>query len=258
MSQWTLSYSRRIQRPNYQNLNPFLYQREELSYWQGNPFLIPQLSDNIRIGHLYKYATSTSLSYSYTTNFFAQITDTVGEQRSSLTTRNVADTRSISLSFGSPFKHKAWWNSYLSVNTFQTWYIPRDQSFQAIDLLTVSLYAQSSVNLPKDWQVQLSGWWSSPGVWGGTYRTKSLGAMNVSISKSMMQNRLKLFVNFNDIFFTSPWYGEMEYGGLSINGTGGRDSRQVEFGLTYSFGNEKVKKLKLEEGGLEEESKRVN
>lgn len=258
MSQWTLSYSRRIQRPNYQNLNPFLYQRDELSYWQGNPFLIPQLSDNIRIGHLYKYATSTSLSYSYTTNFFAQITDTVGEQRSSLTTRNVADTRSISLSFGSPFKHKAWWNSYLSVNTFQTWYIPRDQSFQAIDLLTVSLYAQSSVNLPKDWQVQLSGWWSSPGVWGGTYRTKSLGAMNVSISKSMMQNRLKLFVNFNDIFFTSPWYGEMEYGGLSINGTGGRDSRQVEFGLTYSFGNEKVKKLKLEEGGLEEESKRVN
>lgn len=258
MSQWTMSYSRRIQRPNYQNLNPFLYQRDELSFWQGNPFLIPQISENFRIGHLYRYATSTSLSYSYTQNFFAQITDTVGEQRSSMTTRNVADTRSISLSFGSPFKHKQWWNSYLSVNAFQTWYIPRDISFQAIDMLTVSLYAQSSVNLPKDWQFQLSGWWSSPGVWGGTYRTKSLGAMNVSISKSLMQGRLKLFVNFNDIFFTSPWYGSMEYGGLSINGTGGQDSRQVEFGLNYRFGNEKVKKLKLEEGGLEEESKRVN
>lgn len=258
LSQWTVSYSRRIQRPNYQNLNPFLYQRDELSFWQGNPFLIPQISDNIRIGHLYKYATSTSLSYSYTQNFFAQITDTVGEQRSSLTTRNVADTRSINLSFGSPFKHKKWWNSYLSINTFQTWYIPRDPSFLAIDLLTVSLYAQSSVSLPKDWQFQLSGWWSSPGVWGGTYRTKSLGALNASISKTMMEGRLKLFVNFNDIFFTSPWYGEMEYGGLAINGTGGRDSRQVEFGLSYRFGNEKVKKLKLEEGGLEEESKRVN
>lgn len=258
MSQWTISYSRRIQRPNYQNLNPFLYQRDELSYWQGNPFLIPQISENIRIGHLYRYATSTSLSYSYTQNFFAQITDTVGEQRSSMTTRNVADTRSISLSFGSPFKHKEWWNSYLSVNAFQTWYIPRDISFQAIDMLTVSLYAQSSVNLPKDWQFQLSGWWSSPGVWGGTYRTKSLGAMNVSISKSLMKGRLKLFVNFNDIFYTSPWYGSMEYGGLSISGTGGQDSRQVEFGLNYRFGNEKVKKLKLEEGGLEEESKRVN
>jgi len=258
MHQWTISYSRRIQRPNYQNLNPFLYQRDELSFWQGNPFLLPQISENFRIGHLYRYATSTSLSYSYTTNFYAQITDTVGEQRSSLTTRNVADTRSISLSFGSPIQHKKWWNSYLSVNTFQTWYIPTDISFQAIDLLTVSLYAQSSVNVPGNWQFQLSGWWSSPGVWGGTYRTNSLGAMNVAISKTMMQGRLKLFVNFNDIFFTSPWYGFMEYGGLTINGTGGHDSRQVEFGLSYRFGNEKVEKLKLDGGGLEEESKRVN
>ena len=258
MSQWTVSYSRRIQRPNYQNLNPFLYQRDELSYWQGNPFLIPQISDNIRIGHLYKYATSTSISYSYTQDFFAQITDTVGEQRSSMTTKNVADTRSINLSFGSPFKHKAWWNSYLSVNAFQTWYIPKDISFQAIDLFTVSLYAQTSFNLGNNWQWQVSGWWSSPGVWGGTYRTKSLGALNTSISKSFLNDKLKLFVNFNDILFTSPWYGEMSYGGLSINGTGGHDSRQVQFGLSYRFGNDKVKALKENEGGLKDESERVN
>lgn len=257
MSQWSLSYSRRIQRPNYQNLNPFLYQRDELSYWQGNPFLIPQISDNIRIGHLYKYATSTSVSYSYTQNFFAQITDTVGLQRSSLTTRNVADSRSISFSFGSPIPHNDWWNSYLSLNAFQTWYIPLEESFQAIDLFTVSLYAQTSFKLGDDWQWQISGWWSSPGVWGGTYRTNSLGALNTSISKSFMNDKLKVFVNFNDILFTSPWYGEMSFGGLSINGTGGHDSRQVQLGLTYRFGNEKVKALKENEGGLKDESQRV-
>lgn len=258
MSQWSVSYSRRIQRPNYQNLNPFLYQRDELSFFQGNPFLIPQISDNIRIGHLYKYATSTSLSYSYTQNFFAQITDTVGLQKSSLTTRNVADSRSISLSFGSPIPHNDWWNSYVSVNTFQTWYIPLEESFQAIDLLTVSLYAQTNFKLGNNWQWQISGWWSSPGVWGGTYRTNSLGALNTSISKSFMNDKLKVFVNFNDIFFTSPWYGEMSFGGLSINGTGGQDSRQVQFGLTYRFGNDKVKALKENEGGLKDESQRVN
>ncbi|QNR25277.1 TonB-dependent receptor domain-containing protein [Croceimicrobium hydrocarbonivorans] len=258
LSQWTLSYSRRIQRPNYQNLNPFLYQRDELTFYQGNPFLIPQISDNIRIGHLYRYSTSTSVSYSYTQNFFAQITDTVGEKRSSLTTRNVADTRSLSLSFGSPFKHSKWWNSYVSVNTFQTWYIPRDISFQAVDLLTVSLYGQTNFNLGDNWQWQISGWWSSPSLWGGTYRTKSLGAVNTSISKSFMNDKLKVFVNFNDVFFSSPWYGRMSYGGLSISGTGGHDSRQIEVGISYRFGNEQVKKLKLDEGGLEDESKRVN
>lgn len=258
MSQWSMSYSRRIQRPNYQNLNPFLYQRDELSFSQGNPFLVPQISDNFRIGHLYRYATSTSISYSYTRDFFAQITDTVGVQRNSLITRNVADTRSINLSVGSPLKHKDWWNSYISINAFQTWYIPQDISFQAIELFTVSLYAQSSIGLGNNWQVQVSGWWSSPGVWGGTFRTKSLGALNTSISKSLMNDKLKLFVNFNDILFTSPWYGDMEYGGLAINGTGGRDSRQIEFGLSYRFGNDQVKALKENEGGLKSESERVN
>ncbi|MGB0978157.1 MAG: outer membrane beta-barrel protein, partial [Croceimicrobium sp.] len=89
-------------------------------------------------------------------------------------------------------------------------------------------------------------------------RTKSLGALNTSISKSLMNDKLKLFVNFNDILFTSPWYGDMEYGGLAINGTGGRDSRQIEFGLTYRFGNDQVKALKENEGGLKSESERVN
>lgn len=258
MSQWSMSYSRRIQRPNYQNLNPFLYQRDELSFSQGNPFLVPQISDNFRIGHLYRYSTSTSISYSYTRDFFAQITDTVGVQRNSLITRNVADTRSINLSVGTPLKHNDWWNSYISINAFQTWYIPQDISFQAIELFTVSLYAQSSFGLGNNWQLQVSGWWSSPGVWGGTFRTKSLGALNTSISKSLMNDKLKLFVNFNDILFTSPWYGDMEYGGLAINGTGGRDSRQIEFGLTYRFGNDQVKALKANEGGLKSESERVN
>lgn len=50
----------------------------------------------------------------------------------------------------------------------------------------------------------------------------------------------------------------MSFGGLSINGTGGQDSRQVQFGLTYRFGNDKVKALKENEGGLKDESQRVN
>jgi iron complex outermembrane receptor protein len=258
MNQWSFNYSRRIERPNYQNLNPFLYQRDELSFSQGNPFLIPQISDNFRIAHLYKYSTSTALSYSYTSDFFAQITDTVGLDRNSMTTRNVADSRSVSLSVGSPIPGNDWWDSYLSLTSFQTWYLPVDPSFEAIDQFTLSLYAQSNFKLPKNYQFQVSGWFSSPGVWGGTYRTESLGSLNASISKTMMNDRLKVFVNFNDILFTSPWQGNMSYGALQIRGNGGNDSRQIEFGLSYRFGNEKVNQLKLEKGGLEDESKRVN
>ena len=38
----SISYGSRIDRPAYQDLNPFEYLLDELSYWKGNPFLMPQ------------------------------------------------------------------------------------------------------------------------------------------------------------------------------------------------------------------------
>ena len=72
-----LIYSRRIDRPNYQELNPFQYKLDELSYRQGNPFLNPQYSDKVELSHTYKNIITTSLGYSHTRDFFAQITDTL-------------------------------------------------------------------------------------------------------------------------------------------------------------------------------------
>ncbi len=50
----TLSYSRRITRPNYQDLNPFTYFLDSLSYRQGNPYLLPQFTHNIELSHSFK------------------------------------------------------------------------------------------------------------------------------------------------------------------------------------------------------------
>ncbi|MEM6700803.1 MAG: outer membrane beta-barrel family protein, partial [Bacteroidota bacterium] len=74
-SSWALTYSRRIQRPTYQSLNPFERQLDELSFAKGNPFLQPQYTNNVKLSHTYKYRLTTSLSYSYIRDFFAQITD---------------------------------------------------------------------------------------------------------------------------------------------------------------------------------------
>ena len=70
-----LLYSSRIERPNYQSLNPFEFQIDELSFQRGNPFLRPQYTTNIKINHTYKYTLNTSLSYSYISDFFAQVTE---------------------------------------------------------------------------------------------------------------------------------------------------------------------------------------
>ncbi len=73
-NQLALTYSKRIQRPNYQSLNPFAYVINELSFRQGNPFLQPQYTDNLKLSHTFNYRLTTSISYSYVSEFFAQAT----------------------------------------------------------------------------------------------------------------------------------------------------------------------------------------
>lgn len=85
-----LTYSRRIERPNYQNLNPFQEQIDELTLRKGNAFLQPQYTDNIKFSHTYKYTLNTSISYSYINDFFGQVTSSQDERRSVIQTQNIA------------------------------------------------------------------------------------------------------------------------------------------------------------------------
>ena len=71
------NYSRRIDRPRYQDLNPFVQQIDELSYRQGNPFLLPQYTICVEVTHTMNYVFNTSLKFSRTMNLMTQITDTI-------------------------------------------------------------------------------------------------------------------------------------------------------------------------------------
>ena len=252
-----LIYSRRIQRPNYASLNPFEYKIDELSFSKGKPFLQPQYTDNIKLSHTYNYKLTTSLSYSFVSDFFAQITEAVGDDQNFLITRNVANQRVINLGLSYPTRFADWWSVYLSVNAYRSIYEATNPDFNEISQNTLSLYAQHTFKLPKGFRAEVSGWYSSPSVWGGTYETSSIGALNLAVQKRFFDDRLTARLSFNDILYTSPWEGTTEFGNLVINGDGGNDSRQVRFNLTYNFGRNEIKKARSRNTGLEDEKNRI-
>lgn len=254
---FALLYSRRIERPSYQALNPFEFQIDELSFQKGNPFLQPQYTDNIKLSHTYKYSLTTTLSYSFVRDFFAQVTEALGDTRNFLISRNVANQEITNLGVSYPFKVNNWWNVYLSVNAFYSRYIPTNPSFTALSQETVSLYGQNNFTLPKDIMMEVSGWFSSPSVWGGTYRTKSLGSLDIAFQKKFLNNKLTARIAFSDILFTSPWNGSATFPNLIIQGDGGSDSRQVRFNLSYNFGRDEIKKARNRNTGLEDEKNRI-
>lgn len=254
---WALLYSRRIRRPNYQSLNPFEYQLDELSFSKGNPFLQPQYTQNIKLSQTWKYTLTTSLSYSYVSGFFAQVTEAVGENQNFLITRNVADQQTINFSISYPFSIKPWWNVYFNAYAYHSSYIANNPAFVSVARTTFGGYAQSTFDLPARFRFEISGWWSSPSIWGGTYLTRSIGSLNLGLQKNI-GNRWTAKVAVNDLLYTVPWRGATQFGALSIDGTGGSDSRQIRMNLSYKFGSKEVKDKRKRKTGLEDEQKRIS
>ncbi|MBT8273035.1 MAG: outer membrane beta-barrel family protein [Bacteroidia bacterium] len=84
-----------------------------------------------------------------------------------------------------------------------------------------------------------------------------MGCLNLAVQKRFFDDKLTARLAFNDVLFTSPWEGNTQYGSLSIVGSGGGDSRQVRFNLTYNFGRDEIKKARDRQTGLEDEKGRI-
>lgn len=252
-----LTYSRRIDRPSYQDLNPFENKLDELTYEKGNAFLRPQYTNNIELTHTFKSAINTTVGYSYVKDYATQITDTAGNA-TFLQQQNLATQQIISFSIGSPLPIAKWWNGYANV-----WY--NYQIFNGkvgskevhTEIPLYGAYMQQTFTLGKDWSAELSGWFSGPSIWGATWKTKSQGGIDIGFQKQLMQKKATIKVTATDIFHTNPWRSLSDFGGLYIKGRGAWESQTVRVNFTYRFGSNQVKAARQRQTGLESESKRI-
>lgn len=254
---WAINYSARIERPNYQSLNPFEYQIDELSFRKGNPFLQPQFTNSIKVSHTFKYKFTTALSYSKVNGFFTQVTDTLGTNRNFIQEQNIADQSVWNLNVSAPFTVKKWWNVYLNVNAFRNQWVSDNNKFNPLTVSSVNVFGQNTFNLPEKWNLEVSGWWSSPSVWGGTFKTRALGSLDLAIQKRILKEKVSFKAAFSDIFFTSPWYGVSRFGDLVINGNGAYESRVFRITLSHNFGNNQVKATRQRKTSSEDINNRL-
>lgn len=254
-----LSYSRRIDRPRYQDLNPFENRIDELTYQKGNPFLRPQFTHLVELRHTYNYTLTTTLSYSHVQDVFAQVTDTIEGSRNFLQQRNLARQQILNLNVSYPFQLTAWWQVYANASMYYQHY--RGGAANAglwLSAFTATLYQQHSFTLPKGWSAELSSYYNSPGIWGGTYQTRSIWGLDAGVMKKLWQDKAQVKLTVTDLFFTYPWRGVNEFGGLYIKGSGGWESRQLRLNFTCFLGNRQVKQARNRNTGLQDLKDRVD
>ncbi len=254
----SVNYSRRIDRPNYQNLNPFEFKLDELTFRRGNPFLNPQYTHSFQITHSFRQKLNTGVTYSLTQDFFAQILDTAGVNGSLISEQNIADARNISLNTSYNTDITKWWSIFTNGTLYNASYqstLERDEI--DVDVTAFNFYLQNNFLLPKGFRMELSGWYNSPSVWGGTIRMNEMWSMDAGLKKSILDDRCNISMSVQDIFKSQQWSGVSNYNGLEFNAHGGWDSRRFRVKVDFKLGNQNVKKVRNRSTGLEEESKRI-
>ncbi|MCC6462659.1 MAG: TonB-dependent receptor [Saprospiraceae bacterium] len=259
-NQFSLTYSRRIDRPNYRDLNPFEDRLDELAYRKGNPFLRPQFTNGIELTHTFMGMVNTTFGYSHTNDLFTEIIDTTEGNRTYLTNDNIADQDNYSLSIGTPLPLAKWWESYLSVTGFvRSFDAEFRPGFRVNETVTsMNLYNEHTFRLPKGWSLQLSGWFNSPSIWGAVFRSKAQGAVDFGIKKEFLDGKATASLAFGDILRTAGWRSVNDFTpGLYMVGRGNWESRTVRFNLNYRFGNTNIKGAQQRKTGIEDVNSRI-
>ena len=258
-----LSYGRRINRPDYENLNPFLSFASLVIFEQGNPMLRPEIVNNLELSHTFAYRYTTKLSVSRTEDQITRLIRQASfdERAQYITWDNLTEQTVVALNVSVPAQINKWWETYFTATgnyTANQAVYDNDGVTEVIDLsaYNFNMYNQHTFSVGGGWKAEVSGWFSGPGIWGGTFETKAMGALNLGAQRKFMNDKLRLRVAVDDLFFTSGWRGFSEFGGTSFDGRGNWDSRRASLSLTYNFGNEKVK-VRQRKTGLEDAAGRV-
>ncbi len=252
-----LTYSRRIDRPTYQDLNPFENKLDELTYEKGNAFLQPQYTDNVELTHTFMGMINTTVGYSHVKDYATQATDTINNA-TFVQQKNLAQQQIINFNMGSSLPIRKWWNGYVNI-----WY--NYQMFRGSigdnkvheNISSYGAYLQQSFSLGHDYTAEVSGWFNGPSVWGGTWKTKSQGAVDIGLQKQILQKKASIKISATDIFHTAPWKATNDFGGLYIRGGGAWESQTFRASFSWRFGNSQVKSSRQRQTGLESESKRI-
>lgn len=253
---FTLDYSRRIQRPVYQDLNPFESFLDEYTYQKGNINLKPQYTNNFGLTHIYKGRLVTKLSYSKVNDVFISLIDTLGS-KAFQTRENLAsqETWSVNISYNKT------WGIYTLISNFNGFNSKFEADYgngKSVDNSTTSfnIWTQHSFRLPKGFNAELTGFYSSKAIWEGMFTQNPMSQINIGISKNVLKDKGTVKLVMNDIYRGMRFKGQTDFAGqiLKINNTW--ESRQFRVNFNYRFGNTKVKGSNRSTG-LEDESSRI-
>lgn len=251
--QVSYNYSRRISRPYYENLNPFIFYLDPYTWAQGNPLLRPQYTNSFEITQTLKNSYNLVLNYANTKDMIGEVPE---QNLDSLTTvfqqRNISRNESMSATLVAPVKISQKWEisnnltlAYLKNKTvLNEIAYTNNQSF-----LTVQL--NNNILLPKKIKLEVNGSYRGKIAYG-LYQIGETWGIDAGVKRSFLQDKLDVSLNVMDIFRTRRQNGSANIDGNTNAFRQYHYTQGVRLNFRYRFSKGEKFETKNRNGNLEE------
>ena len=256
-NQLNLAYSKRIDRPYYEDLNPFISPLDKFTYYAGNPFLKPQFTQHIELAHSYKSIVTTTVFYDRIKDEMDETIELNGNTFISRT-GNIGRKDIFGYSIDASIKATKWW-TVLTYFQYLHQHV-RSNIFTEKVNTKAGWYSANVVNqftLAKGWSTELT-LRGRTAILDGQFNLGRTGVLNIAAQKKMLKDKGTLKIAVQDIFNTRINEGYIN--GLK-DGSGYyhnlNDSRALVLAFTYRFSKGAKNSNTRKTGGADDEQNRV-
>jgi len=256
---FSLSYNRGIHRPDYQDINPFLYYTDLYDYVSGNPNLKPEYTNSIQLSHTYNQTFISTLYFNVTNDAYDfPIYEQNDSSKVNITIRrNFGRIFVYGATFYAPVQFNNWWNASFNLDASYQRYIAYaengnfNKGSQDIIFNTTQNFTLSSTVL-----AEVSGRYESPTLYG-VNQLKQSYTVNAGIGKQVFNKRGNLKLNVIDIFNSDRDRNHTLYQNIDLTGINKRETRRVMLSFTYRFGKTSIKSASKHNTGNDDELRRT-
>jgi len=251
--------NRRIDRPNYGALNPFIYYLDLYTYKRGNQSLKPQYTNSLSFHYLLKEKFGLEAVYSHTKNGISDIIKPDTVRKALFTTpENLARQKSLSLSINAPFSISRFWDIYNDLSIYHVEFYADDifgSTYKSgHDAMLFKSY--STFKWSKRVSFDLSFNYQSKQLYGTSY-LRPFSFIDAGTSFRFLDNRLNAKVSVKDIFNQKAQIIHSNLPLVKYVMYDKPETRLIALGLSYSFGAKEVKQARRRSNGIEEEKGRI-
>jgi hypothetical protein len=246
------NYAKRLDRPDYAQLNPFRFYVNANQYAIGNPFLRPSYTGNYELYFMYKDKFSSTFGLNHTTDAYGQIPVVdVATNKQVYTYFNFLSYDYYTLNLAYSYKN-TWVQSDVQCNVgYSKAYSNSTITYSKLEGFSANLMVSNQIKTPKKGlSVILSGSYAFPST-TGIVNVESYYGVNSGLMYRTKNRKFVVGLTFNDIFQSMKPLMKMYSNGVLLDVINYNDNQSVRFSLTYNFGNKKVqiedKSIKNEE-----------